>query len=152
MSLSNHVIWTQMYYLLRLWSFTFLFENANKIRHRRMRHILPPGKDTGPLHSATHHEWKEQYCLSAGGVRPVSTSLSCAPVASRTAHCTLSEQHNSCHCALMDCWWLRPSAHPNEDTEGGNGGCLCVCVFNFTFEMVDGSIKETEDIQLIKPK
>lgn len=38
----------------------------------------------------------------------------------------------------------------------GWGGFACVCahppVFDFTFEMVDGCIKETEDIQLIKPK
>lgn len=28
----------------------------------------------------------------------------------------------------------------------------CLSVFDFTFEMVDGCIKETEDIQLIKTK
>lgn len=63
---------------------------------------------------------------------------------SRTEHCTLLEQHSSCHCTLMDRWWLRPSAKPGGDTEGDWGGV------HLTFEMADGCAKETEDIQLIK--
>lgn len=72
-----------------------------------------------------------------------------APTPSRTEHCTLLEQHSSCHCTLMDRWWLRPSAQPDGDTEGNWGGGGGV---HLTFETADGCAKESEDIQLIKPK
>jgi len=94
--------------------------------NERMRHIIPLARKTGLKYDVTHQQKKLHPCLSTGSVGRVSTSLCSAPIASGTVHCTLAEQHSSSRCALMECWWLRPSAQPDEDTEGRGGG---VCVW-----------------------
>lgn len=83
------------------------------------------------------------------GVGRVAASPCSCPDSFQNRTCTLLEQHSSCHCTLMDRWWLRPSAQPDGDTEGNWGGGGGVYL---TFETADGCAKESEDIQLIKPK
>lgn len=123
-----------MHFLLRLWSFTFIFYLASV--------------------AAWNMSFQSQ---GDQGQRILLRGDSCVWLlwdVRISQHLTVlcSDFKNSTFHSggVTSCWWLRPSAKPNEDTECTGGGG--VFVFNFTFETVNGYIKETEGIQLIKPK
>lgn len=110
-----------MHFLLQLWSFILQLYHSSKVKCRELKHPMAlAGKIRATIFSDPHYEGKQLLCLSVlAGCRPAQglIVLCSSSIHKKNVHCTLTEQHRFCHCAVMDCWWLRPSAQPKEDTE-----------------------------------
>lgn len=115
------------------------------------KNTIPLAKDTESPHSAAQHDWKRVVLFHLLGVSASQNLFVLCPccLQNRTLHSVGAAQLLPlCPNGLL----MTTTFCSTQRGHGGRGPGVFVCVFDFSFEMVDGYRKETEDIQLIKTK